>query len=230
MKHNKIGIVIADDQEYKPFVKYFSKYPSKQISIGGFEGTEINIDGTTVFAMYCGIGKVNAACCATTLIHVCGCDLILNEGLSGGLQVSIASYIASERFIEHDFDLTPIGYPLGKKPGEDLFIEADKELLETAESITCAKVTRGTLGSGDGFISDPAKTAIFINDFNETACDMESAAIASVCKRNNIPFLAIRKVSDNANEESCDDYNTMNNKQEADLSMVIEELIMKVKA
>lgn len=227
-KYTKIGIVIADDQEYIPFIKYFSKYNSEEFEVGGFKGVKFDINGTEVYASFSGIGKVNASCCATVLIHLLGCNLILNEGLSGGLQVSIASYIVSERFVEHDFDLSPIGYPLGKKPFEDLYIEADKNLVEIAENLTCAKVVRGTLGTGDGFITDPVQSEMLIKTFDETACDMESAAIASACKRNGIPFIAIRKVSDNANDESGEDYKSMNNKQEADLSVVIEELIMKV--
>lgn len=229
-KYSKIGVVIADDQEYLPFVKYFSKYENEKINVGGFEAYKFIIGEAEVIAMFSGMGKVNAACATTTLIHVCGCDLILNEGLSGGLQVSISSFIVAERFVEHDFDLTPIGYPLAKKPFEEIFIEADKELVEFAEGLECAKVTRGTLGTGDSFISDAEKTALFIKEFNETACDMESAAIASVCKRNNIPLIAIRKVSDNAEEDSGVEYREMNNKQEADLSIVIEEIVLKVKA
>ena len=223
----KIGVVIADDMEFHPFVEHFQNFKSENFSCGGFDAFRFVFGDLTVTALRCGIGKVNAAAAAATLIHLCGCEMLLNEGLSGGVQLSRAAIVISTRFVEHDFDLTALGYPLGKKPNEELFIDADGELSEAAQSIDPAAVS-GTLGTGDSFISDEKTSNLFAESFDELACDMESAAIASVAKRNGVPFVAIRKISDSANEKAIDDYNEMNDKKEKDLALFIEQLLEKL--
>ena len=220
----KLGVIIADEQEFAPFVGHFSSYENKGFSAGGFRAVSFDLDGTEIIAMHCGIGKVNAAAAAATLIHLCGVRMLLNVGLSGGVQVKRNAVIVSTRFVEHDFDLTPLGRPIGLKPGEELFSFPDAALLEAARRVL-SDAFFGTLGSGDGFIADEKKVKYFIDEFDEYACDMESAAIASVAKRNNVPFLAIRKISDSADENATDDYNDLNDKEEADLAIITEKLI-----
>lgn len=224
MEKTKIGIVIADELEYAPFVRHFSGNAHESFNAGGFEADRFELDAAILTAVHCGIGKVNAAAAAATLIHLCGVQILLNEGLSGGVQMKRSGIIIGTRFVEHDFDLTPLGRSLGSKPGEQLFIPADEKLLEAAKAAIPGAVF-GTLGSGDSFIADAETTALFIREFDEYACDMESAAIASVAKRNGIPFLAVRKISDSADENATNDYNELNDLEEADLAVITEKII-----
>ena len=57
---------------------------------------------------------------------------------------------------------------------------------------------------------------------------MESAAIAAVCSKNNVSFLSVRKISDDADDASGEDYREMNNRQEAVLASVIFGIISKI--
>ena len=43
-------------------------------------------------------------------------------------------------------------------------------------------------------------------EFDAIACEMEGASIAHVCYLNNIPFVVIRSISDNANNGAHMDY------------------------
>ena len=47
---------------------------------------------------------------------------------------------------------------------------------------------------------------------------METAAIASVCDKAEIPFLSLRKISDDADDSSVEDYREMNNRKESCLT------------
>ena len=57
---------------------------------------------------------------------------------------------------------------------------------------------------------------------------METAAIASVCYFDNIPFLSIRKISDTADDTAETDYREMNDLCEMDLTKVLSEIIEKI--
>ena len=222
---SSIGIVLADEQEYLPFVRHFSKYPAKEETIGGFKATVFDLGQVELVSVRSGIGKVNASCAAATLIHLCSCGILLNEGLSGGIKANISSFVVANRFVEHDFDLTPLGRELGRKPNEELYKPADETLLRLSKKIFGEALKEGTFGSGDSFVSDPVKAKLFEESFDELACDMESAAIASVCERNGVPFLSLRKISDGADGDSCESYNSMNDLQEMDIAEMIEKLI-----
>ena len=61
----------------------------------------------------------------------------------------------------------------------------------------------GKIVTGESFISDKEKHLI-ADKYTPLAVDMETAAIAHVCHVNNIPFIAIRAVSDSADHVEFD--------------------------
>ncbi|KAK9071272.1 hypothetical protein SSX86_009840 [Deinandra increscens subsp. villosa] len=75
------------------------------------------------------------------------------------------------------------------------------ELEECINATTClprtpkvARVERGV--SANMFIDNEAYRTFLSSKFNATPIDMESAAVALICYQQNIPFLAIRALSD----------------------------------
>ncbi len=221
MKELKIGIVVADDMEYAPFAEmggtdapYFARAGHKF----AFQKNENKI---SVWSVYCGIGKVNAAAAAMHLIDN-GCDMILNAGLSGGIKgVGRGELVIGSAFLEHDFDLTALGFKKAVKPGQDYIYEADETLL--SHFMKLLSVKSGTLVTGDCFVSDSVLKEYLINEFSAAACDMETAAIASVCHIAKKPFLSIRRVSDDAGEAASEAYRDMNENEKFDLA----ELLMR---
>ncbi len=64
-------------------------------------------------------------------------------------------------------------------------------------------VKLGLIASGDRFVSTPEElAALLATQPRAIACDMESGAIAQVCHLKQIPFLAIRVVSDTPGAEN----------------------------
>ena len=158
-----------------------------------------------------------------------GCDLILNYGLSGGVSgIGRGEITLPDRFLEHDFDLQVLGYKPCEKPSQPSYIyNASQELLSLAkEIIPTAKC--GTAVTGDRFICDDAVRIELANTFNAMSCDMETAAIAYVCEYCDIPFLAIRRVSDDAGNDAKDAYRSMNTADETVLYSYVEELIKAI--
>lgn len=221
----KIGVVIADKDEFRIFEDFFKKNDSKPYSFMGRRGEKvtINVDGKSaeILFLLCGIGKVNAAVAAMHLADN-GYDIILNCGLSGGIRdISRGEICLPDRFLEHDFDLTALGYSPCEKPGQEYIYSADKDLMEVfLKKFPSAKV--GTAVSGDHFICrDSENREMLKNDFLAMSCDMESAAIAYVCAFSSIPFLSFRRISDDAGEDAVATYTEMNTADDTDLADIM---------
>ena len=101
----RIGIVFADEMEYKPFVEAAEKFDAKKRTLNGCNSVSFEIENLFVTAIESGIGKVNAAFAASTLILEEKAEVILNAGLSGAIsKVRRGDIVAGESFTECDFD------------------------------------------------------------------------------------------------------------------------------
>ncbi len=85
----------------------------------GMTFTRGTLCGKELVVVVCGIGKVNAAMCATTLINDYQPSLVMNSGVAGALSpvVSIGDIVVGTKAVEHDMNTTA----LGDKQGEVSF-------------------------------------------------------------------------------------------------------------
>lgn len=208
-----IGVVIADKDEYLPFAPYAEKNGMRNGEFFGREGVIFDIVGekrtAQVHCVLCKIGKVNAAAAATHLIDE-GADIIMNFGLSGGVSgVNRGDLVIADRFLEHDFDLTMIGYKPCEKPGQAYIYDADSRLLSVFLK-EIPEAARGTAVCGDRFICNEQDRLFLKETFGAVSCDMETGAIAAVCDMAKIPFIALRRISDDAGSDAESSYREMN--------------------
>ncbi len=206
-----IGIIGAMEEEVKQLtlLMEIEKKVTKANMIF-FKGKLYN---KNVVVVTSGIGKVNAAVCTQLLIDNFNVDKVINVGIAGGLHKDIfpTDIIVATNVVQHDVDVTHFGYPLGEIPRMDtLEFKCDSSLIELAnmscETIKNIKYYTGRVVSGDQFISDSEKLESLYNTFNAYCCEMEGASIGQVCFLNNIPFIIIRSISDNAINGSKMDY------------------------
>ena len=137
-KELRVGLVIADDMEYIPMRSYVEKHGGRRQDMYGREGHVLSIQRDDrqirVESVLCGIGMVNAAAATAFLIGRdpgSRPDYVINSGLSGGISgIGRGELTLGTRFVEHDFDLRPLGRELGEKPGQEYVYEADRSLLE----------------------------------------------------------------------------------------------------
>ena len=228
----KIGIIVADVDEYKPLAQKIEEGEFEPYSFLKRQGHKFQINSgentAQVISLLCGIGKVNATAAAAHFADI-GCDIILNYGLSGGISgVRRGDLCLCDRLLEHDFDLTGIGYKPCEKPCQEYIYNSDAKLLEFAQKLI-PNVKIGTAVSGDSFICDEEIRQKLKTQFSAMSCDMETAAIAYVCNFADIPFLALRRISDDAGSDAKESYREMNSSDETLLSdyilQLIEELI-----
>ena len=165
--------------------------------------------GREIVLVQCGVGKVNAAVCAQTLILRYGAERIINTGVAGALhpELRIGDLVISTDAVQHDMDVTSLGYQPGEIPGlGTVAFPADAELRRLAAAAVAgeapeAKAFEGRVCSGDQFISDREKKQAILGSVGGFCCEMEGAAIAQVCALNRVPFVILRAISDQADEE-----------------------------
>ncbi|GAA5532858.1 5'-methylthioadenosine/adenosylhomocysteine nucleosidase [Deinococcus aluminii] len=171
------------------------------------------LDGVPVLLTKSGIGKVNAAVAATFLL-VAGASRVIFTGVAGGIhpELRVGDIVVSTDLVQHDVDVTALGYELGTIPGEAPAWAADERLravaLEAAGEVEGVRALEGRVASGDQFIASREGVQRLWTQFGAACAEMEGAAVAQVCAKAGVPFVVIRSVSDTADHDANVDYRT----------------------
>ncbi len=223
-----IGIIFADGMEFLPFVKLCQKFEASHGVHNKLNTFTFELNDTKVVAIESGIGKVNAGFATATLAMDFKATHILNAGLSGAISELVREDIlACTSFVECDFDLSAIGYKLGEKSHEkDYVYYCDTKLLSYVPKNQDIK--QGAVGTGDIFLTDKQRKRLYHNVFSIKAFDMETAAIAAICDKFDLPFLSIRKISDDADDCSASAYREMNDRAETCLAEILLTIINNI--
>ena len=202
----KYLILIADIDEFNPCKKSLGELVEKEYKIKHMPAFDFSYNNHQCTAVCFGIGKVNAAMGAALALNYDEFDGVINTGWSGAVSsVFKGDIIVSDSCVECDFDLTPIGRLPGQKPGqEDYIYKCDNSLYNAACSVEGFK--HGNLGTGDFFLTNKELGQKYKEIFNINAFDMESGALGAVCYLLNVPFVSVRKISDNADDVSVSEY------------------------
>jgi adenosylhomocysteine nucleosidase len=207
-----LGIIGAMDEEVARL-----KEMTEDIQIvykAGMEFFKGSICGKSVVVVKCGVGKVNAAMCTQMLIDVFDAKAIINTGIAGSLDIdiNIGDIVLATDTLEHDMDVTPLGYEVGVIPDiESSIFKTDDNLLSIAKEAAGAAqlsvaVHTGRVVSGDQFISSKEKKEYLVSQFGGRCAEMEGAAIGHVASLNKVPYLVVRSISDKADDSAQMDY------------------------
>lgn len=197
-----IGIVGAMDEELTLLLEALEETQVRRV--GGFTLYLGTLVGRRVVLAQCGVGKVNAAALAQLLVLE-GVSQLIFTGVAGGvgLGLRVGDIVISTDAVQHDLDVTALGYALGEVPGDGLAWPADdalraRALAAAAGELEGIKVVAGRIASGDQFIASPEKVNWLRETFGAACAEMEGAAVAQVCHKAGVPFVIIRSLSDSA--------------------------------
>lgn len=202
-----IGIICALESELKRIREALNGKPEK---VGLYTFYVADSGKKRIIAAQCGIGKVNAAACAQMLISNFQVDCILNSGVSGSLsdKLHIMDIVAATDVAYHDMLAR---FLAGDYFPGTAYFPADEQISALTAEI-CAEqgipCLRGRVVSGDQFVIDSAKKSKIIEDTQGITTEMEGAAIGHVCYLNQIPFGIIRCISDGADDQGNNDFDT----------------------
>ena len=194
------------------------------------------VSGAETVVAICGTGKVSASVCTQTMIMKYAPDVIINTGVAGSLSenLHIGDIAISESMVQHDVDISELGYALGYLCELELVYlpvdpKAKKIMVECVEKAG-VNYEIGVIASGDQFISAQAKKDAIKSNFNAIACEMEGGSIAQTCYMNQTPFCIIRAISDEANGEASIDYTIFASKAAKNAINITLEFIKKFNA
>lgn len=181
-------------------------------TISGIEYVKGTLCGKKVVIATCGIGKVNSAICAQTMLLNFKPSLLINTGVAGSLsnELDIGDIAIPHSAVEADFDLSPLGMETGyipeiKSKNISCTDRVVKRLTDAAKK-EGLKVKSGIVATTDAFISGKDKKDYLAKNFNAVACEMEGGSIAHTAYLNGVDFAIIRAVSDKADGSSHMDF------------------------
>lgn len=231
---NVIGIIGAMELEVEELK---SKMENESVTtVAGMDFHRGSLNGAQVVIVRCGIGKVNAALCVQILSDVFHVTHVINTGVAGSLnaKLDIGDILISKDALQHDVDVTPLGYEPGIIPQmKESIFKADDRLIHLAGD-TCKEVNPdigvmvGRVVSGDQFIAGKDMRERLIKVFQGDCAEMEGAAIAHGAYLNNLPFVIIRAISDKADNSAEMDYPTFEKAAALHCAKLVGELVKRV--
>ena len=220
----KIGLLIAVDRELEAFLKSGEERTEETVANRTIYKTRM--EGHEIFAIRSGCGQIDAAAATMLLIVHCGCELILNFGVTGALDVDlkVEDLFVVEKVCHYDFDVTAFE---AVKPGQyeeyaDEFIPLDAGLAQLAAE-RIPGIRKVADASGDKFVEDRAEK-LRLRNMGCSICDMEIAAIARTCERSGVKCLSIKCISDTF-DGNGEDFNTNVRRSAEKAFAVIREVL-----
>ena len=200
-KFNTIGLMGAMPQEIAPLVQLLAH--EKERVLGGVTFYEGELWGKRIVLCCAGMGKVNAAAAAQLLCTHFGVDAILFSGIAGNMtpKISVGDVVIGQTLLYHDAERRMIAecYPHLQE------FTADAALVAVAEQ-ACKAVgvsyLVGKIATGDDFIGDSATKKAIAEKCNPDCVEMEGAAVAHIASKNDVAFVVLRAMSDDADENA----------------------------
>jgi adenosylhomocysteine nucleosidase len=203
MGFGKIALIGAMNEEIEMLVSRMEQV--KESGKAGVTYREGLFLGKQVVVCKSGVGKVNAAVTTQILIDRFAVEAVIFTGVAGALDpdLNIGDIVVSSECMQHDMDVTALGFPRGVIPYEEKSIfPAHSSLRElavaSAKTLFEGRVKQGRVLSGDQFIASREVVSQLHSELQGTCTEMEGAAVAQVCSMNEIPYVVIRSMSDKA--------------------------------
>ncbi len=227
----RVGVIAPLYEELEPFAEAVGTGLEEDFGEGSV--LPVAFGWHQLFLCRSGVGKVNAARAVQSLLDRHQVEAIFNVGTAAAIApgLNIGDVVVSERAIQHDFDVTPLGLAPGEVPLQvrlgtpstpimrkgQLGFQASSQLVERAMAsagrCSCLKdhdtqprVHCGVVLSGDQFIASLEKRSYLHTQFGGLCVEMEGAAIAQVCDLSGVPFLIVRAISDHGEEASLSQF------------------------
>ncbi|WP_394120202.1 5'-methylthioadenosine/S-adenosylhomocysteine nucleosidase [Planococcus donghaensis] len=205
------------------------------------------VDGYPVIVSKTGKGMENAAASTAIAIEKYNPAAIINQGTSGGHdpELNVFDIVLGERTVNigsmktgdraagegieptewKPMDVMASEGSAGEDPNAEKarYYEGDADLLAAAnavkDSYTKGKIVEGTIGSADLWNNEVDRINWFHENYGTSVEEMESASVAMISKAYDVPFLAIRILSNNKTNDGA--YN-------ADTAVANQEYVYEV--
>jgi adenosylhomocysteine nucleosidase len=203
-----VAILVALEVEARSLVQHLARSTVSSPHLSVWEG---EVDDKRVVLVITGVGKVAAALAAQFVCDVFDPQCLVAVGLAGatGSDGQAGELIVASGALQHDVDARPLTKAKGTIPSLGMtVIPADPTWSDKLRQATVRVVAKpqmvrsGVVLTGDQIVSSRDVRDRLLSDFPEGLClDMETAAVAQVARQNDVPWAALRMISDAADEK-----------------------------
>ena len=163
---------------------------------------ELKIESSKIDLLYTGVGKINAAISITKFLSKRTIpEYVINYGTAGSKKIEVGRIVDCTKFIQRDMDSTGLGFKKYETPFEG---ELSRK-IDFSTFINNPLNNLLTCSTGDSFV---ASDGPHVGD----VVDMESYALAKVCSKFDISFIAFKYISDSADKDASIDWKENLNK------------------
>lgn len=127
-----------------------------------------------------GVGKVKSAFYIAEVINQAHPDLVINVGTAGTIDHRIGDILVCRHFVDRDMQ---------KLADMGVEYEIDSSALLAEKGFCQHWEGEGICNTGDTFLTE-------LTDVKGDVVDMEAFAQAFVCRAKNVPFIAVKYVTD----------------------------------
>ena len=127
-----------------------------------------------------GVGKVKSAYYVSEVLNQAKPDLVINVGTAGSIDCQVGDILVCRHFIDRDMQ---------KLANMGLEYEIDSSVLLAEKGYCMHWAGEGICNTGDTFLTE-------LSDVKGDVVDMEAFAQAFVCRVKNVPFIAVKYVTD----------------------------------
>lgn len=127
-----------------------------------------------------GVGKVKSAYYVSEVLNQAKPDLVINVGTAGSIDCQVGDILVCRHFIDRDMQ---------KLADMGLEYEIDSSALLAEKGYCMHWAGEGICNTGDTFLTE-------LSDVKGDVVDMEAFAQAVVCRAKNVPFIAVKYVTD----------------------------------
>lgn len=179
--------------------------------VNGLKVYHICVNGKRAIIVNVGESKVYVTRNVMTIIDCFHPDLLINTGNLAGLNgIAFNSIFISTNTLQHDVDVTALGFTAGEIPElTQTQFPANAGLIGYANNAVQRlglASSSGTIGSGDQFIASTTRANALRTQFNIDAIDMESATIGEIAQLEDLDYVTIKGISNNADDNAVNDY------------------------
>ncbi|MBP1752149.1 MAG: methylthioadenosine nucleosidase [Geobacteraceae bacterium] len=196
MGNTTIGLIAAMPDEIRPLLKKAGKY--EKMSLGGVPLYQFRVAGNRCLLLESGIGIRRAERAAETLLASERVDVMISFGFGGAVKpgMSAGDLAIARRSIlyggRHSSCAESAVFPLPR----DMWLA-----VESIGAKNGFKVVEGDFLTADTILDKKALRGTLPRDMTNPVLDMETWAVAQAAARRSTPLLAIRAVSDAADED-----------------------------
>jgi len=196
MNKNTIGLIAAMPDEIRPLLRLAG--PCIRGKIGRLKLYRFTIGTHEVCLIESGMGPLNAATATHALIAAIDPAIIVSFGFAGAVTAgpTVGDIVVANRILFHHDPLFSEQQGLSNELAEQAIIAMDRVLKE----VPC-QIYLGAFITAAQILDKAALAKRLPAGIINPVVEMETAAVAGVAARATVPFLAIRAISDAADEE-----------------------------